>query len=73
MSKKNKKNKKNKGKKRKKGLDIPPENINPKNFETRFGALAPWGGACLGAASIRYNDDGTDEIVGDEDDAHRYN
>lgn len=31
-------------KKKAKSLDIPPENINPKDFETRFGALVPWGG-----------------------------
>jgi hypothetical protein len=72
VSKKNKKNKK-KGKVKKKPFEIPPENINPKDFETRFGALAPWGGACLGGASIRYTDDGA-EIVGDEDEETlRYN
>lgn len=31
-------------KKKKKSLEIPPENINPVDFETRFGSLVPWGG-----------------------------
>jgi hypothetical protein len=44
--------------------DIPDKNINPVDFETRFGALVPWGGAMLGGASVR--GDGT--LVGDDSD-----
>lgn len=40
-------------KKKKNRLGIPEENINPKEFETRFGALVPWGGAYpRGGASV---------------------
>ncbi len=37
------------------------ENINPEDVETRFGSLVPWGGAMLGGASIRFEDEGEEE------------
>ena len=43
-------------------VDIPPENINPTDFETTFGELVPWGGAMNGGAFVR--SDGT--VVGEE-------
>lgn len=46
-------------------LDIPPENINPVDFETRFGALVPWGGAMfVGGAAVPLEEDSE----GDEND-----